>query len=257
MKATESTGRAVDPTEEGSPVRDARDRRRRRRIAAALMLAALATMPWPARASDLLEAQQLVEKARHSLESFRQDPNLEAFRSAARRAVAMLVVPQALRAAFLFGGSGGSGVMMAKDAQSEAWRGPAFYTIGGASFGFQAGVDVSEVVILVLSEGALRELLNPTVKLSAGAGAAVGPVGAGAAAATAGFSADLVVYSRAKGLYGGFAVDGAIVGVRDQLNRAYYGKPVTTGQILIQGEAQNPHARELAAAAAAATTPVR
>ena len=138
-------------------------------------------------------------------------------------------------------------MLVARDAKSGQWRGPAFHTLGGASFGFQAGADAAEVIILAMTERGVTKLLSPQVKLGADISVAAGPVGAGAAAATAGLSADLVSYSVSKGLYGGFSVDGSVVGVRAALNQAYFGKPVSPTDILIKGTVKNPQASALLA----------
>jgi len=196
-------------------------------------------------ADDVQEANQLVEKAKLSVDEFQKDPNMDGLRTLAKKAHGMLIMPQMIRGAFIFGASGGSGVFVARSAPGEPWKGPAFYTLGGASFGFQAGADVAEVIILAMTERGVTKLLSPQVKLGADISVTAGPVGAGAAAATAGLSADLVSYSMAKGLYGGFSVDGSVAGVRTKLNHAYFGKEVTPTDILIKGTVKNPHAAPL------------
>jgi SH3 domain-containing YSC84-like protein 1 len=204
----------------------------------------------PARADDAQDARQIVEKAKLTVEQFQADENMGALRDLAKKAKGMLIMPQMLRAAFIVGGSGGSGVLMARDEKAGKWNGPAFYTLGGASFGFQAGADAAEVVILAMTDRGVSKLLSPQVKLGADVSVAVGPVGGGAAAATAGLSADLISFSMAKGLYGGFSVDGSVAGVRAALNEAYYGKPVTPADILIKGAVKNAHANGLMGAVA-------
>jgi lipid-binding SYLF domain-containing protein len=204
----------------------------------------------PARADDAQDARQIVEKAKLTVEQFQTDENMGALRDLAKKAKGMLIMPQMLRAAFIVGGSGGSGVLMARDEKAGKWNGPAFYTLGGASFGFQAGADAAEVVILAMTERGVSKLLSPQVKLGADVSIAAGPVGGGAAAATAGLSADLISFSMAKGLYGGFSVDGSVAGVRAALNEAYYGKPVTPADILIKGAVKNAHANGLIGAVA-------
>jgi lipid-binding SYLF domain-containing protein len=199
----------------------------------------------PAWADDAQDARQLVEKAKLTVEQFQTDPNMSGFRDLAKKAKGMLIMPQMVRAAFIVGGSGGSGVMVARDEKAGQWRGPAFHTLGGASFGFQAGADAAEVIILAMTERGVTKLLSPQVKLGGDISVTAGPVGAGAAAATAGLSADLISYSMAKGLYGGFSVDGSVAGVRTALNQAYYGKPVTPTDILIKGAVKNPQAEGL------------
>src|SRR5262245_5217941 len=212
-------------------------------LAAALLLVGIG----PARADDADDAKQIVEKAKLTVEQFQKDDKMDGFRDLAKKARGMLILPQMLRGAFIIGASGGSGVLVARDSVGAPWRGPAFHTLGGASFGFQAGADAAEVIILAMAERGVTKLLSPQVKLGADISVAAGPVGAGAAAATAGLSADLVSYSISKGLYGGFSVDGSVVGVRTSLNNAYYGKEVTPTDILIKGAVSNPHADPLLA----------
>jgi SH3 domain-containing YSC84-like protein 1 len=201
---------------------------------------ALLVGPAPARADDAQDARQLVQKAKLSVEEFQTDPNMGSLRDLAKKAKGMLILPQMVRAAFILGASGGSGVLVAQE--GGQWRGPTFHTLGGASFGFQAGADAAEVIILAMTERGVNKLLDAQVKLGADVGVTAGPVGAGAAAATAGLSADLVSYSMAKGLYGGFSVDGSVVGVRTALIHAFYGKPVSPADVLIRGVAKNPEA---------------
>jgi SH3 domain-containing YSC84-like protein 1 len=196
----------------------------------------------PTRADDAQDARQIVEKAKLTAEQFQTDENMGALRDLAKKAKGMLIMPQMLRGAFIVGGSGGTGLLVARDEKANQWRGPAFHTLGGASFGFQAGADAAEVIILAMTERGVTKLLSPQVKLGVDISVAAGPVGAGTAAGTAGLSADLLSFSISKGLYGGFSVDGSVAGVRASLNQAYYGKPVTPTDILVKGAVRNPHA---------------
>jgi len=213
-------------------------------VAGVAMMALLfgAARAW---ADDAQDARQIVEKAKLTVEQFQSEPNMEGFRELAKKAKGMLILPQMLRGAFIVGASGGSGVLVARDEKAGKWRGPAFHTLGGASFGFQAGADAAEVIILAMTERGVTKLLSPQVKLGADISVSAGPVGGGAAAATAGLSADLVSYSMSKGLYGGFSVDGSVVGVRTALNQAFYGKPVSPTDILIKGAVTSPQADPL------------
>jgi lipid-binding SYLF domain-containing protein len=199
----------------------------------------------PAWADDAQTAREIVEKAALAVEQFEKDPNMGGFRELAKKAKGMLILPQMVRAAFVLGASGGSGLMVARGETAGQWHGPAFYTLGGASFGFQAGADAAEVIILAMTDRGVSKLLSPQVKLGADISVAVGPAGGGAAAASAGLSADLVSYSVAKGLYGGFSVDGSVVGVRSALNEAYYGKAVSPTDILVKGAVKNAQANAL------------
>jgi SH3 domain-containing YSC84-like protein 1 len=220
-------------------------------ILAGLLTIALCGAPAPARADDLLDAQQLVDKARITFEAFNADQDMGAsMRSIVRRAKAVLIFPQVLRGAFILGGSGGSGVLVAFDQNANLWSGPAFYTIGQVSFGLQIGADAAEIVLVALTDRGLSSLLSTSSKLGADIGVTFGPLGVGAEAASANLSADLVSYSRSKGLYAGLSVNGAVVATRGALNEAFYGREVTPTAILIQREVTNPQAAPLLEAVA-------
>lgn len=215
-------------------------------LAAALLVATALVWPEPAMADDVQDARQMVDKARLAFENFMADKDLgPGVRSLVKRAKGVLIYPQVLKGAFIWGISGGSGAMLAYDDKTGKWGGPAFYTIGEASFGLQIGGEASEVILVALTDRGVASLLSTSAKLGADVGIAVGPVGAGAEAATANLSADLVSYSRSKGLYAGISLEGAVVAVRGGLNKAYYGKEVTPTAILIQREVTNPQAAGL------------
>lgn len=207
----------------------------------------------PAFADDLADAKNLVEVSRIAFESFIADAQLsEPLRAILPQAKAVLIYPQILRLAFVFGGSGGSGVLLAHDEKTNTWTGPAFYTLGQFSFGLQAGGDAATIVLVALTDRGLSALLSTSAKLGADASVALGPIGGGAEAATANLSVDIISYSQSKGLYAGISVNGAVVATRDALNRAYYGREIAPSAILISREATNPNAAPLVAAVAKA-----
>jgi lipid-binding SYLF domain-containing protein len=210
-------------------------------LAAAMMI----TLATPASADDRQDAAQLVEKAEMTLQSFMSDSSMDAFRDLVKQAKGILVVPQLLEGAFVFGASGGSGVLLVRDGKADRWFGPAFYTIGGASFGLQIGGQASEVVLLLMTDRGVASMMASNFKLGVDAGVAAGPVGVGVAASTANLSADILTFSRSKGLYGGVSLDGAVVATRGGLNEAYYGKPVTSTDILVRREVTNAQAHGL------------
>jgi lipid-binding SYLF domain-containing protein len=214
-------------------------------VAAALIVAVLVAMAMPAWADDAMDARQLVERAKLSFEGMLAAPEMDGLRDLIRTAKGVFIAPQVLRGAFIFGVSGGSGVFFARSELPGKWNGPAFYTIGSVSFGFQAGGDASEVALLAMTDRGVNALLSTSVKLGADMSVAAGPVGIGVRGATANVSVDMVSFSRAKGLYGGVSLDGAVVGSRSSLNAAYYGKDVSTQDILIRGSVANPHAVQL------------
>ena len=195
------------------------------------------------------DAERLVEKSRLTIEAFVADKDMgPSLKSLLPRAKGVLIYPQVLKGAFIVGAAGGSGVMLAHAEKAPSWSGPAFYTMGEASFGLQIGGESMEVVLVALSEKGVSALLSTSVKLGGNVGVAAGPVGAGAAAATQNLSADIVSYARSKGLFAGISLDGAVVDVRETLNEAYYGKKVTPTDILVKGTVKNPQANKLRAA---------
>ena len=210
-------------------------------LAAAAMIAAsaFAFTATPAYAQN--EGQVLVDKADTTLANFLRDPEMKWLQQNIGRAKGVLIVPEIVKAGFIIGGSGGRGLLVAKEASGK-WVGPAFYTLATASIGFQAGVAASENVTLVMTQQGMDSLLSSSFKVGADASVAAGPVGAGAKSDVV---ADLITFSRSKGLYGGLNLDGTVISTNDDWNKAYYGKPVTPPDILIKGTASNKGAAKL------------
>jgi SH3 domain-containing YSC84-like protein 1 len=203
-----------------------------RSVGLAATLAVSATLVTPT-ASAQADQQQLVDKAAASLATFMKDPEMKWLQQNIGRAKGILIAPEVLKAGFIFGGSGGMAVLVARDPKSGRWVGPAFYGLATASVGFQAGVAVSEVVTLVMTDKGMNSLLTPSVKLGGDASVAAGPVGVGAAGD---ITTDLVAFSRAKGIYGGVNLDGTVVNTADDWNQKYYGKKVQSPDILVRQE---------------------
>jgi lipid-binding SYLF domain-containing protein len=194
----------------------------------------------PASGNDGQEATQIVEKACMTLRNFQSDDNMGAFRDFLKDAKAVVIAPEFLKGALVVGASGGNAVAMVRDERTGGWSVPAFYTIGGASIGLQIGGEASEMILLAMTQRGANALMGNSFKLGADAGVAAGPVGIGAQAATANLSAEILSFSRSKGLYGGISLDGAVVAVREGLNHAYYGKKATPTDILVRHEVKNP-----------------
>ena len=203
-----------------------------------------APMATPASAAEVAEQQRLVDKATLTLKAFAADPGLKAaLRAWSPETRALFIVPQFLRGAFVFGGAGGSGLLLVRDEKTGNWGDPVFYTIGSASFGLQVGADVSEIVLLVRTPKGLEEFYHSDFKLGANAGMAIGPVGEGSS--VHGLAADIIAYARKKGVFAGLAIEGAFVAVSDEANEAYYGKPVRPTDIAIKQSAYNPQSLDL------------
>jgi SH3 domain-containing YSC84-like protein 1 len=216
-------------------------------LAVAMIL--LPMVGWnPAFSADATTQQQIVDKAQLTLEAFASDGQLkDVFKQLSKEARALFIIPQFMRGAFIFGGAGGSGVLIARDERTGKWGDPVFYNIGSASFGAQIGADVSEMVLVVRTRKGLEEFYTNDFKLGANAGMATGPVGGGMAAQ--GITADIISYARQKGAFAGMAVDGAFVSVSNDSNQAYYGKPVRPTDIIVKKDIGNPKSLQLRAAA--------
>ena len=219
----------------------------------ALLMALLLLVPTVKSNAGSTDEEQLVEKAQHVIDSFMADTNLSWFHDNVKDSKAILIVPQLLKGAFFFGGSGGSGVLVVRDQETGTWSGPAFYVLGSVSFGFQFGGQASEVVIIARTEGAVEKLFSSSFKLGGDASIAAGPYGAGVEGATsANLSADFLSFSRSKGVFAGISLEGAILGTSDDSNRAYYGKDVRPIDILVKKTVKNSHSVGLIEAVAKA-----
>jgi len=226
--------------------------RRSLTVAGAALAVAVATIASPtARASDASDAKELVTKAQATIGDIGRNPDFPTFSPALAKARGVLIFPQVLKAGFILGGSGGSGVLLVRDTKTNKWIGPAFYTMGSASLGFQAGASAAEVVMIVNSQKALDSLYASKVKVGGDASVAIGPKGTGAGIA---LDTDFVAYSTVKGAFAGLAIDGSVLDVRKGLNSAYYGKKVTPAEILVRQAATKPESAALQAAVKKAAT---
>jgi lipid-binding SYLF domain-containing protein len=214
--------------------------------AVATSIAALAFAPV---ALAQAEQQKLIDAADATLSNFLRDPDMKWIQQNIGRAKGVLIAPQIVKAGFIFGGSGGRAVLIAKDPKTGQWVGPAFYALATASVGFQAGVEVSEAITLVMTDKGMNSLLLPSFKIGGDASVAAGPVGAGAKSDVV---ADLVAFSRSKGVYGGLNLDGTVVNTSDDWNQAYYGKKVGSTDILVRQTEKKAGASKLLADVAAA-----
>lgn len=195
------------------------------------MVAAVAATVFAPLAFAQAEQQKLVNDADATFTTFLRDPDMTWIQQNLGRAKGVLIAPAILKAGFIFGGSGGRAVLLARDPQTGRWQGPAFYALATASVGFQAGVQVSEAVTLVMTDKGMNALLTPSFKIGGDASVAAGPVGAGA---KSDIVADLITFSRAKGVYGGVNLDGTVVNTSDDWNASYYGKKVQSPDILVR-----------------------
>ncbi len=149
-----------------------------------------------------------------------------------RESEAIAVMPDVVKAGLIFGGRGGKGLLAVRGADGT-WSNPTFITLGGGSFGFQAGVQSADVVLVFRTKRGVDNIVNGKFTLGADASIAAGPVGRSAQASTDGeLKAEIYSYSRARGLFAGVALDGAVIAIDNRANRRVYGRDVTARMIL-------------------------
>jgi lipid-binding SYLF domain-containing protein len=157
------------------------------------------------------------------------------------RSVCVGVVPSEIKAAFIFGGTYGRGVLVCRRHGDGGWGAPSMFTLGGANVGFQIGGKATDVVFLVMNPEGVKKLLQDKVTLGAEVSAAAGPVGRTAEGATdAQLHAEILSYSRARGLFAGVSLDGAVLKQDGEDNERLYGHKVDPKDILIRGTEESP-----------------
>ena len=208
-----------------------------------LLAALLALLPVVAQAQ--VEQQALVDRATLTVQDLMSASNGTDAPSLLRRAKAVMICPRVMRIAFIFGGSGADCVLVARDA-AGGWSYPAFYGMGSGSAGFQAGIQDSEIMMLILTDRGLDAVMDTQFKLGAEASIAFVSLGAGVeGATTAALGADIVVVSQARGLFAGVALQGSVLKSRTDYNHAYYGQDFAARQIVLQMQGRNPGADPL------------
>lgn len=167
------------------------------------------------------EAETVIAKSRVVIEEMLDSPDKAVPAELMKDCAGLVIIPGMLKGGFIVGGSFGKGVVLAhKDGK---WTGPAFIRIGAGSLGFQIGVESIDLILVVVGEKTMDSFLKTSFKLGGDVAVVGGPLGVQATAAT-----DILLkggiysYSRAKGLFAGLSLEGAVVGTQTGLNKAYY-----------------------------------
>lgn len=157
------------------------------------------------------------------------------------KAVCVGVVPSQYKFALGIGGTYGRGVLVCRKGGIGEWGAPSMFTLGAASIGFQIGGKATDVIFLVMNPEGARKLVQDSVKLGAEASVAAGPVGRSAEGATdAQLHAEILSYSRTRGLFAGVSLDGAVMKQDKDDNRKLYGREVSAKELLIDGTVRSP-----------------
>lgn len=191
-------------------------------------------------ASD--NASQL-RKATNILNEIMQTPDQSIPSELLEKAVCVGIVPSEVKLALGFGGTYGRGVLVCRHHGNGAWGAPSMFTLGGGSVGFQIGGKATDVVFIVMNPEGARKLVQDSVRLGADAAVAAGPVGRSAEGATdVQLHAEILSYSRSRGLFAGVSLQGAVLKQDEDDNQRLYGKAVTAKEILIEGTVRAPAA---------------
>jgi len=177
----------------------------------------------------LLMATQVLEELSATPDTFIPDRLLD-------RAYALAVVPDVTKVAFIAGGRRGKGVMVVRD-KSGHFSNPVFIALTGGSFGWQAGVQSTDIVLVFTTRTGVEGITGGKVTLGADASVAAGPVGRQASVATdSNFTAEVYSYSRNRGLFAGIALDGSVLSIDRSANSLFYKRPDVTASEIVNGD---------------------
>jgi lipid-binding SYLF domain-containing protein len=154
------------------------------------------------------------------------------------RAYGIAVIPDVTKVAFIFGGRHGNGVLVVRDKLNSPWSNPVFVSLTGGSWGFQAGAQSSDIILVFTTKSGIEGIAGGKITLGADASVATGPVGRqGSAATDMTFNAEIYSYARTRGLFGGIALDGSVIAIDKSANAALYGKSDVTATDVFSGQA--------------------
>ena len=159
------------------------------------------------------------------------------------KAECVVVYPSVKKAAFIVGASYGRGVITCRSGQGFGgpWSAPAMFALEGGSFGLQIGGEATDFVLLIMNEKGAESVMSSKVKLGADASAAAGPVGRTSSAETdVVMKAEILSWSRAKGLFGGVSLEGSTMRSDDGANKKLYGKELSAKEIVREGRVKTP-----------------
>jgi SH3 domain-containing YSC84-like protein 1 len=178
-------------------------------------------------------SQERLEAATHVLNEVMSTPDKGIPQDLLEKAHCVVIVPSVKQAAFVVGGKFGSGFAVCRRGKG-GWGAPASVRVEGGSFGFQIGASSTDLVMLIMNERGMRRLLEDKFTVGAEATVAAGPVGRSTSAQTdAQLSADILSWSRSKGLFAGIALQGATLRNDLDANRELYGEPVHNKDVLM------------------------
>jgi SH3 domain-containing YSC84-like protein 1 len=161
--------------------------------------------------------------------------------SVLEKAVGIAVFPGTVRGGFIVGAERGRGILSARDETTKAWSAPAFLTITGGSLGLQIGLRATDLILVIQNRRGLENLVRNEFKVGAGAAVTGGPVGRDAQAATdIQLRAEILSYSRSRGLFAGATIEGSTIKEDQDANGRFYGEKLATRAVVFDGKAKPP-----------------
>ena len=190
---------------------------------------------WTLYAAESNEAERLRDAAK-ILDETMNVPERAIPAAILEKAEAVAVCPSVIKGGLGFGVQHGRCVLSARNREAGGWSQPAFLSLNGGSFGAQIGAQAVDLILVVMNRRGVENLLKNEFKVGADASVAAGPVGRGAEAATdIQFKAEILSYSRARGLFAGVTLNGSVIKEDEDANRRFYGRPVSNRDLIDQG----------------------
>jgi len=155
-------------------------------------------------------------------------------------AYGIAVIPDVTKIAFIFGARHGNGVLAVRDKLTSPWSNPVFVSLTGGSWGFQAGAQASDIILVFTTKRGIEGIAGGKLTLGADASVATGPVGRQGSAATDVSLAEIYSYARTRGLFGGIALDGTVISIDRKANASLYNKSDVTATEIFSGQAPAP-----------------
>jgi lipid-binding SYLF domain-containing protein len=209
----------------------------------ALALALLALTIAPIRMAAQNEETERIQESITVFNEIMAAPDKAIPNSVLEKSEGIAVFPGTIKGGFIVGAQHGRGILSARVEGSRAWAAPAFMSVTGGSFGAQIGAQAVDLVLVVMNRRGLQKLVSNEFKIGVDAGVAAGPVGRDASAATdIQMRAEILSYSRSRGLFAGINLNGSSIRADEDANRRFYGKPLKTADIIFKPMADAPAA---------------
>lgn len=213
----------------------------RKCLHAALAFALFSLLAVPIRIAAQSDEAQRIQESATVFTEIMGAPDKAIPNSVLTKAEGVAVFPGTIKGGFVVGAQHGRGIISARVENTRGWSAPAFMTLTGGSIGAQIGAQAVDVVLIIMGRRGLQTLVSNEFKIGADAGVAAGPVGREASAGTdVQMRAEILSYSRARGLFAGINLNGSVIRGDDDANKRFYGTPLKTADVIFRGLAGAP-----------------